>query len=245
MNVISKYLNILDYAISMLLRRRFKNGGILIIFTAVIFLLSSFQLVTSALKDSAGRILTTVPHITIQQMSAGRQVSLAIQAKDSLQGIFGIETLRERIWGYYFDEKNGANYTVIGLDQADITLILQNSMQQGGGLPVRDGDAVLSSQVVESMQLGNRNSFSLFRPDLTLKSFTRTGLFKKNTALVTDDVIFMSRADARDLFGIEEGYITDLLIDVANPAEIDTIAKKISTKLPGSRVLTRKQIRKT
>lgn len=244
MITISKYLNILDYAISLLLRRRFKNGGILIIFSAVIFLLASFQLVTSALKDSADRILTTVPHITIQQMSAGRQVPLAITAKESLKGLFGIAAVRERIWGYYFDEKNGANYTVIGLAYIDVGPLLQDSLEEGG-LPVQNGDAVVSPQVVESMQLGNRKSFSLFRPDLSLKSFKTVSLFRTNTALVTDDVIFMSLTDARDLFAMEEDYITDLLIEVANPAEIDTIAKKIADKLAGSRVLTRKQIRKT
>lgn len=244
MNVISKYLNIFDYAISLLLRRRLKNSGIIIIFSAVIFLLASFQLVTSALKDSAGKILTTVPHITVQQMSAGRQVALAINAKESLKGIFGISAVRERIWGYYFDEKNGANYTVIGLNFADVSPLLQNALQ-GGRLPVQNGEIVLSSSVAESMQLGSRKNFSLFRPDLTLKSFKRVSLFDKNTALVSDDVIFMSLTDARDLFGMDDHSITDLLIDVANPAEIDTLARKIAANLPGSRVLTRKQIRKT
>lgn len=244
MVIVSKNLNILDYAISLLLRNRLKNCGIFIVFSAVIFLLSSFQLVTSALNEIADRVLTTVPDITVQQMTAGRQTGLPREAKEKLNGIFGIAAVKERIWGYYFDEKNGANYTVIGLDPARIDPSLKTSLV-GGSLPVQKGEVVLATPVAESMQLGKRKSFSLFRPDLTLTSFSIVNRFKKNTALVTDDVILMSLVDARDLFAIAEGDITDLLVEVANPGEIDTIARKISENLPGSRVITRKQIKKT
>ncbi len=244
MNIINKYLNILDYAISLLLRRKLKNSGISIIFAAVIFLLASFQLVTSALIENAGRILTTVPDITVQQMSAGRQVGLSTGSEERLHDIFGISNTRKRVWGYYFDEKNGANYTVIGIDPADVDANLRSSLRVGR-LPVQKGEVVLADPVVQNMLLGTRKNFSLFRPDLTLKSFKAVGFFNKETAFVTDDLIFMSLDDARDLFAIHDNFITDLLVNIANPLEIDTIARKISEKLPGSRVLTRKQIQKT
>ncbi len=244
MRLIGKYLNILDYAISLLLRHKMKNLNILIVFSMVIFLIASFQLVTSALNELSDTLLTEVPDITIQQMSGGRQVALQTQVVQKLAGIYGIANIRTRIWGYYFDEKNGANYTVIGLDKKSIDPSITSSLQWGR-LPLAEGEVVLAGPVVTSMRLGERKNFSLFRPDLSMQSFKTVGVFARSTAFVTDDLLFMSLSDAAGLFDIKDGYVTDLLISVGNPEEVDTIAKKIADNLPGTRVLTQGQIRKT
>ncbi len=244
MRIIGRSLNILDYAVSLLLRQRLKNFSIIFVFSAVIFLLSSFQLATSALRKSAEILLTAVPDITVQKMSAGRQVPLKISSQKEVQGILGISEIRQRIWGYYFDEKNGANYTVIGLHPEDIALSVQQSLAWGT-LPQQSGEVIVAGPVSESMQLGERKRFSLFRPDLSMQSFIKVAEFAQGNGLIADDVVFMSLEDARLLFGMANDEITDLLIEVGNKAEIDTVAKKISETLAGARVITKKQIQKT
>lgn len=248
MNSLGRLLNILDYALYSLKRKFFKNVSVFTIFTLVIFLFGSFQLVSKALTEAAETILATAPDITVQQMSAGRQVSLAASAKIELAEIFGIKKIDERIWGYYFDEDNGANYTVIGMqvqphDPAEVPLFGLDE----GRLPSPDerGKVVVSETIRHHLQLGNRKHFSLFRPNLSQASFETVGLFDRKGDILTADLILMSLADARDLFAIPEGFVTDLLVYVANPNEIETIAVKISENLPGSRVITRNQILKT
>jgi len=245
---LGRSLNIFDYALSSLKRKFLKNTGIFFIFTLVIFLFSSFQLFSKALTEAAEKILTTAPDITVQQMSAGRQVSIAASAATGLKGIFGIQRIEQRIWGYYFDESNGANYTVIGL--YNLAGVSSKSLWIGlseGRLPAADerGKVVISEDVRRRLQLGSRKHFSLFRPDLTQASFETVGQFDKKGDILTADMMLMSLADARDLFAIPEGLVTDLLVYVANPHEIDTIAKKISEKIPASRVITNRQILKT
>ena len=248
MNSLGRLLNILDYALYSLKRKFFKNVSVFTIFTLVIFLFGSFQLVSKALTEAAETILATAPDITVQQMSAGRQVSLAASAKTELAEIFGIKKTDERIWGYYFDEDNGANYTVIGVqapphDSPETPLFELAE----GHLPAAGerGKVVVSETIRHHLQLGNRKHFSLFRPDLSQASFETVGLFDRKGDILTADLILMSLPDARDLFAIPEGFVTDLLVYVANPNEIETIAVKISETLPGSRVITRNQILKT
>jgi ABC-type lipoprotein release transport system permease subunit len=247
-NSLGRLLNILDYALSSLKRKLLKNASVFSIFTLVIFLFGSFQLVSKALTEAAEKILATAPDITVQQMSAGRQVSIATSSKIELAAIFGIKKTDERIWGYYFDESNGANYTVIGVqtlfDDSPETRWLGLS---GGRLPAANeqGKVVVSENVRHHLQLGNRKHFSLFRPDLTQVSFETVGLFDRKGDILTADLILMTLPDARDLFAISDGFVTDLLVYAANPNEIDTIARKISERLPGSRVITRNQILKT
>lgn len=239
-------LNILDYGLSSLWRKRLRNLSVFLVFSFVIFLLGSFQFLSSSLTGTADTLLQTVPDITVQRLSAGRQIPLLTTSPEKLGDIFGIKSIRQRIWGYYFDESNGANYTVMGLDLDSEHTQLSLTLAQGQ-YPAENGrgTVILGQGVLESLKLGTRNSFSLFRPDLSLASFQRVGLFDESSNLLTSDLILMSLSDARDLFGYSENQITDLLIEVANPDETLTIAKKISEAIDGSRVLTKDQILQT
>ena len=245
---LEKQLNILDFSLSSLWRRKLKNISIMLVFALVIFLLGSFQMLTGALTKSADAVLRNTPEITIQKMSAGRQEAIPFSYEEKLRSIYGIRAIIPRVWGYYFDESSLANFTILAMDT--------NSMPSGNKLDLtlsyghfpkltEPGTAVLGRSVQEILGLGKRRIFSLFRPDLSLKSFKVVGLFSGQTDLMTNDLIVMNLDDARDLFAMSPTMATDLCLYVANPAEIETIAKKIAGLLPDTRVLTKSQIQKT
>ena len=247
-NLIGRQLNIADYALGSLSRNLWKNAGVVLVFGLVVFLVASFSLVTTGLKSSAEALLKSVPDITVQQMSAGRQAGLNSDAVEALGQIYGIREIRTRIWGYYFDPDNGANYTVIGDDR-----IIEKEGIPGIPItylpdpesPLPADRAVLGQAVTGALDLGERRSFSLFRPDLSVKSFIRVGQFDRETAMVSDDLIVMGESAARDLFALDPGEVSDIIVSVANPLEVDTIAAKISSLLPGVRVVTKARIAKT
>jgi len=243
---IQQQLNILDYGLHSLWRKKGRNSIVFLIFSGVIFLLASFQFMTASLTRTAGMLLTNVPDITVQQLSAGRQVPLSAENLERLESVFGISSIQPRIWGYYFDERNGANYTVIGT-AAQFPDTLPASLLETGRYPHPDeeGAVVLGRAVFDNLGLGERKNFSLFRPDLTQVSLHRVGVLKRSTNLLTADLLLLSLEDARDLFAMPENVFTDLLIQVANPTEIPNIAGKIADAIPGSRVVTAEQIRKT
>jgi len=243
---IQQQLNILDYGLHSLWQKKGRNLCVFLVFTGVIFLLASFQFMSASLTRTAEQLLATVPDITVQQLSAGRQVALSNKSLSELDTIFGISSVQSRIWGYYFDESNGANYTVIGSNAPAVDSLLDSLLASGRyPKPGEQGAVVLGKTVVNNLGLTDRKSFSLFRPDLTQVSMYRVGVFQKSATLLTADLMLMSLEDARGLFSIPENEFTDLLIQVANPAEIPNIAKKISDAIHGSRVVTSEQIRKT
>jgi ABC-type lipoprotein release transport system permease subunit len=245
---IEKQINILDYALSSIWRRKFKNISVMLVFGAVIFLLASFQMVTQALTEAAADSLVAAPEITLQRMSAGRQEAIPLAYRDRLASIFGIRKIVPRIWGYYFDETHLANYTVMGLDTSAMPQggLLNQALASGRFPRTDENDGVVVGQsIVALKKLADRRLFSLFRPDLSLKPVKMLGVFDDKTDLLTNDLIVMSMAAARDLFSIETGRVTDFAVYVANPAEIETIAKKIAKILPDTRVVTRPQVQKT
>ena len=245
---LDRQLNIADYALGGLTRRLGRNLVIVLVFGLVIFMVASFSLITTSLKNAASQLLTTVPDITVQKMSAGRQVAFSTHAIKELESILGIRSVQPRVWGYYFDENNGANYTVIGVTNlADGTQLTGLGIDFHQNLESASGfePTIIGRGVRENLGLGDRKAFSLFRPDLSLKSFVTSGTFNPQTSMVTDDLIIMDLDAARDLFSLDGDAITDLLVDVANPLEIDNIADKIGARLDGARVVTRDRIGKT
>ena len=245
---LGRLLNILDHALSSLRRRLLKNLLVCLVFTAVVFLFSSMLLTRGALLEMAERLLEGAPDITVQQLSAGRQVGIATTAGDRLADIPGIAAIVPRVWGYYFDEKNGANYTVIGLPPGtpEERGVGRQALAEGR-LPEEGerGKVALSPGVREHLGLGQRRHFSLFRPGLELISFEVVGVLAGDSAALTADTLLMNEADSRALFALPDDQASDLLVKVANPLEIETIAAKIGERLPGVRVITKNRIAKT
>ncbi len=240
-NAISRHLNLLDFSLLSLLRNRLKNFGMFVVFTLVVFFLGSFQLFTSSLQFMSDQLLENVPDITIQQMSAGRQINMNGDLADRLSHIYGIKSVTRRIWGYYFDESNGANYTVVGVESPASSF--SHLLPEGTDL---SASRVIMGEGVERVRgLTGRKAFTLFRPDLSQQGFEKAAVFDPNTRSLTSDMLLMHMDTARSLFGMQADEITDLLVESGNPAEIDTIAKKIRAALPGTRVITKEQIAKT
>ena len=239
--------NIIDYSLSGLRRKYAKNCSVLIAFALVIFVLTSFQLINRGLQESSARLLRSVPDITVQQLSAGRQVGLNISWQRQIEKIWGIDVVSPRVWGYYFDETMGANYTVVGLP-TDLDYTRFEDFTLAHGRYPADGlsaEVVISENVRELLRLGGRKFFTLFKPDLSQISFETVGTFAPETTILTSDIILMSISSARTLFSIPEGEVTDLLVYVTNPLETSTIAAKITELVPGVRVVTKDQILKT
>ena len=241
---LAKQLNIIDYSLSSIWRRRFKSLGVMAVFSGVIFLLASFQMTTKALTNAAGELLAWAPEITVQKMRAGRQESIPVAYGEQVAVMMGVRSVAPRVWGYYFHETVGANFTVIGLDPREMPLGETLAQAIDTGQLPKERETVVGLGVKEALSSSSA-LFSLARPDLSRKPFTVAGTFKPETNLLTYDTLFMGLADARDLFGLSAELATDLCVTVANPTEVPTIAKKIAALLPDTRVVTREQVRKT
>jgi len=245
---LTKHLNILDYTLSSLWRRRMRNASVLAVFAGVIFLVASFQFVTQALTETALESLRSAPEITVQRLSAGRQVAVPVDYARQITNIFGVQDVVPRIWGYYFDEMTGANFTVIGVAWERMPLGEKLNLTLAEGdvpEPGATGKVMVGRSIKRIVERKGTTYLSLFRPDLSQASFEIAGVFNSATDVLTNDLIVMQIDDARDLFQIPPAQVTDLCVYVTNRDEVPTIAGKIAAALPDTRVLTRSQIIQT
>jgi ABC-type lipoprotein release transport system permease subunit len=224
-----RQLNLLEFTLSSLARRKGKNLALLVVYTAIVFMLASALLYSHALRREAAILLKDAPELVIQKMVGGRHDLLPMDKLEKLAGLRGLTEIHGRLWGYLFDPIAAANYSVM-VPQTD---------------PPEAGLAVIGEGVARARGAlpGDQISFKGF--DGSAIVFKVAKVIGKESALATSDLFLVNEADYRRLYGIAPGLFTDAVATVRNPREVGKAAEKIAELLPDSRIVLRDEILRT
>ncbi len=226
---IERHLNILDYSLSSLQRRRTKNLSLLAMYMLVIFLLASLLFFVSALKREATIILSDAPDLVVQRLIAGRQDLIPKIYAEEIAKIRGVSEVQPRLWGYYFDSWNGVNYTIMASDDPSL----------------RPGKASVGSGVARSMGMNVGNMFPLRAQAKIPLILEVDNIFLSRSDLRAADMIVITQGDFQQLFNFPSGQATDLAVTVGNAKELSTVASKIASLYPDSRPILKSEIQRT
>ncbi len=245
----NKFLNIaiLEYSLQSIIRRGYKNLFIGVIFTALIFLLSSVLFISNSLKFELNQTVDVLPEIIVQKIKAGRQSDIETNRVEEILQIAGVEDAIARVWGYYYFEKAGVNFAVVGVNlfegkyKDSLNKIVDNiDYETFSSKP----SMLVGVGVKKILQQNYYNEyFNFIKPDGNFKKVLLAGTFSEKTELESNDIIILTDSLAREIFGIDEEYATDIVVKVANPEEIPTVANKIKLTYPDSRVITKKDLK--
>jgi len=236
-----KHLKILEFALSSLWRRKFKNLGIILVFSLVIFTLSSVIFLTYSFRREAVAVLKGAPELIVQRITAGRHAMIPHEYIRKIEEIPGVGKVSPRLWGYYFDTSTGGNYTVMAADPA----IMERIEGVSGRFTGEPGTALIGKGVASARFLSPGKRIPLKGVDGRMRSFRVDGVFTDESTLLTNDLIILQPGDFRELFGIPPDLATDITVQVYNPAEVDNVAGKIKKLLPDTRPISRKEILRT
>lgn len=238
-----KHRNILDYTLLSLLRRKFKNIGIILVFTFVIFMLGSIIFLSYSFKREAYIILKGSPEILVHRMLAGRHELIPISYINEIMEIPGVSKTEPRYWGYYYDSMTKANYTIMSIGDT----VIKDSTLLKGRLPDPDEKNVtaIGKGVANARFINIGSIFSLQSADGNTMVFNVIGIFETDSELLTADLIVLSETDFKQLVKMPEGMATDLAVYVYNETEVPTVARKIREKFPDSRPILRSEIIRT
>jgi ABC-type lipoprotein release transport system permease subunit len=229
MRWIEKQKNILDFTLSSLVRRKGKNMALIVVYTAVIFMLASVMFFSHSLKQEARVILRDAPEMVVQRLVMGRHDLIPVSYGDAIRELRGVQSVKPRWWGYYYDQTNGANYTLM----------------------VRENDPLPKGQIA----VGNGVSRNLLAKEngiIPFKTYDGGFVFLKikevvspDSELVSSDLILLSREDFKTIFRTSEESATDLVVRARNEKELNTIATKITQIFPDTRPILRNEILST
>lgn len=243
-NKINLYL--IEYAINSLLRQKLKNIFILSVFTFLTALLCSIFFISNSIKYELNTTLKSLPQITVQKLKAGRHYDIDVNDVDEILNITGVEDVLARVWGYYYFENAGVNFSVVGIDE------FENQYKESLNKVVKEFD-FSKAQENSSMIIGKgvkkvldenyyKQYFNFIKPDGSFKKVNIAGVFQDNLELQSNDTILLPKELALEIFGMEENKATDIVVKVANPEEIFTVASKIKLLFPDTRVITNKEL---
>ncbi len=226
--VVERHLNILDFTLASLLRRKGKNLSLLTIYLLVIFMLASLVFFVTALKREASLILEDAPDMVVQRLMAGRQDLVPSLYADSIASIRGVSEVRPRLWGYYFDV-NGANYTIMANDDPS----------------AEPESAMIGSAIARSRNMVVGDLMPLVSYDKVPLLLQIKSILPGGSDLMAADLILISSNDFRRLFHFPAEQATDLAVTVRNPKELATVASKIVQMFPDSRPILKSEILRT
>ena len=229
MSWIERQRSFLDFTLSAMLRRKWKNISLLLVYTLMVFLISSVVFFTNGLRYEAETILQDAPEMIVQRTMAGRQALVPLDYIKDIKKIRGVRQVKPRLWGYYYHPAAQANFTLMALDD----------YPHGEGT-VEVGEGVLRTW---GTVRGDQLYFRAFNGEAMALRLIKT--FTSPSELITSDLIIMSKGTFRRLTGIPEGFATDLAVTIRNPRESVTIAEKVSLSLPDTRSILREEILRT
>ena len=221
--------HIIDFTIASLLRRKGKNGALLLVYTLIIFLLSSVIFFTYALKREAAQVLQEAPEIIVQRTMTGRYQPIPFSYAAKIRAIRGVVSVRPRLWGYYYDGNSLANYTFVIPDES----------------PPPVGTIIIGSGISKLREAAPGDIIGFTGYDGKPQSYTVKAVLPEQSQLLAADLILISEADYRALSGIPADLATDLVLKVRNRKEFATIAEKITKLLPDTRPIIRNEILRT
>jgi lipoprotein-releasing system permease protein len=228
-SMLARQRYLVDYTAASMARRKGRNTGLFAVYAGMVFLLASVLFYASALKHEASLLLAEAPDIVVQRMVAGRHDLIPAAHIEALRTIRGVRRVEERLWGYHYDPVVRANYTLL----------------VPPGRPLESGTAVIGPTLAAARGADTGDLLTFRTHDGALAALRVAAVLPQASALASADLVLVAEQDFRGLFGIPPGQYTDLALFVPNPHEVQTVAEKALTDLPGSRVILREEMLRT
>ncbi len=236
-----------EYALNSLRRRGSKNIFISVIFIILIFLLSCVFLISNSLRFELLSTVESLPEIIVQKIKAGKQYDIEIDRMDRILQIPGVSNVIERVWGYYYYQRAGVNFSVVGIKEFEDNYkkSFDKLAEAIDFTSLKEKPSMIVGKGVKEILTKNyyKDYFNFVKPNGDFKRVFIGGVFKGENELESNDIIFLDESVAREIFGIDESKATDLVVNVANPLEIPTVASKIRLLYPDTRVITKEDLK--
>jgi ABC-type lipoprotein release transport system permease subunit len=229
MKSIQRHRYFLDFTLSSLLRRKWKNISLVIVYTTIVFLITSVLFFANAIRKEAQAVLQDTPEMIIQKVIAGRHDLIPLTYADKIKAIRGVRDVTSRLWGYYYHQASGSNYTVMATTD----------------FPIKANEAVIGNGVLRTR--GTVRDNQLYFRSYQGKPFILKikDVWSADTDLISSDLILTTASAFRQIFGVPEGLATDLTATIRNLNEASTISEKVVAILPDTRPVLREDILKT
>jgi hypothetical protein len=224
------------WAVRDLIRNPFESVLLASALSSVIILPGVSLLLCHGISQTAERLLEQGPSVVVRRVVSGHWVPVPVEdAVRAAISVPGVITATPRIWGVV----NGPEgpVTITGTPLSNDNMLKIHSGR--GNFPNR-GEAVIGEGVLSG------NSDTKSDTELLLSNGRRklkvkvTGVFPADNSMAVHDIVLLHENDARHLLDLEEGFASDLAINVFHEQESDAILPDLVDAFPWPVSLTTK-----
>lgn len=230
------------YATSAVWRRRGRAFGLGVGLALTVTLIAAILFVTESLRAEAVRADAALPDVVVQRLVGGRPTIMSVDDAKSLTGIDSVARVRPRIWGYLFVPALQGNVTIVGVPAGFAPLeVAHGSLAKGRDLAQGAHEMVAGTRLARDLGLvvGDELELPSAQPSSPLRL---VGTFSGAVEIYTADVLLCDDDDARALLGLRAAEVTDFALDLHNPEEARVVAGTVLERIPGARVIEKKQL---
>lgn len=232
--------SILAFALRALARRKaraFALGGGLAFAVALV---AAVVFLTESLRAEAERAHAAHPDIVVQRLVGGRPTTIASADAAALADIPSVRAVTPRVWGYVFLPSLQGNVTIVGTAKNAPPLSTANGvLAEGRDITPGAHEMIAGAELAHFLGMRPGDELGLPTTNFNARPLKLVGTFRSALDLYTADVLICDEDDARALLVLPPGDATDLAITLSNPAEARVVARTITEKLPGARVIER------
>ncbi len=236
-----RFINIFEYALRGLYRRKARNLTLILVYTLVTGFFSSVVFLSDSLREESKAVLALQPELWLQKLAGGRLQPIPMDVADTVSTIRGVKQVFPRVWGYYYDSPTGSVFTIWGSESLQDLPYLQKSVFS----TLNDSQIVCGNGFLESRYLVQGDYLSLITSKGKQKRFIISNSFSSVIDLLTYDLMIMSPNSAREMLGLDSAFATDLALQVNNPQEAETIGLKVNRMFTDIRVVSKQQLQRT
>lgn len=224
-------LNKLNFLLILLLSYKKKHIGIFIISTLLITLVASVIFLSSSIKRDIYSTLDKQADFTIQRYQAGKVLNTPEIWIDEFLEISGVTKAQGRVYGMHYYEPAEQYFMIVGVDFYDTQLVKTieflvdnidiEKFQERKNM-------IIGSSVKKFLDEFHYFDYYVFRPpDRSIEKVFIYDTFPSSSDIVSSDMIIMDIQNARKILGVEDGFVTDIVLSAPNSQELETIDIKI------------------
>jgi len=240
-----KFINFLSL---LLITYRKKHISIFFISVVIVTIMASVLFISSSIQKDIDTTLNNQADITVQRYKAGKVLNTPEIWIDEFIDINGVSIAQGRIYGMHYYEPAEQYFMIVGLDMFD-TQIVKTLQTLTDNLDIKKfllkDNMIIGSGVKTHFDEYEYYDYYSFRPpDRSVKKVFIYDTFSKNSDIVSSDMIIMDINIAREILGVEDGFVTDIILKVPNPLELDIIKTKLVISHFDMRVIKKSDIQK-
>lgn len=241
-------LNKLDFLLILLTTYKKKHLSIFVISSLLIALVSSVIFLSSSIKRDIFSTLSGQADFTLQRYKAGKVLNTPQSWIDEFLEIKGVSNVQGRIYGMHYYEPAEEFFMIVGVDFYD-KQVVKNMENLIDSMDVEKFQArnnmIIGSGVKKFFDKYQFLDYYTFRPpDRSIQKVYIYDTFDKSSDIVSNDMIIMDIDNARKILGVEDGYVTDIVLNVPNKNEYQNIRNKLRVSHFNMRIIAKDDIKK-